>query len=711
MPDFNKHSDVLMLIKDAQSVDTDEREQAREARHFLDKRDGQWEPEIWNRYGTHKRPRYTLDKCNPIVNQIVGELKKADFAIKISPANSYADDDSSDLIAGMIRNIENLSKASHIYSFAAKNMVGTGIDGWMVKQDWADDESFDQDLFIKPIYDFVNSVWFDPDAKERDRSDAKWAVRLVPIDRKKYEKKWPDASGTSIAVDRTANVYTNKPDTITVAEFYWIETKPVVLVQMNNGSVFREDELEPIKDELAEKGITEKARRTRQDRVVMTRKMDGGDWLDNESETAFSWIPIIPTYANYNVSENKTTYHGAVEKLMDAQRIYNYARSRQIEEGALSPRDKYWMTEAQAAGHEDTLRTLNTNADPVQFYKPDPKAPPPYKGGPAQVNPALSETAMSAREDITQGSGLFNASMGDNPGLQSGVAIEALQERGDTGTYEYFEAQEVAICHTARILIDAIPKVYDTQRQIRLVGEDGAVSTEIVNQVIMDEETKTPIMINDLSRARYSIACSAGKSFSSRQQESVAAITEMAQLDPSVVTEGGDVLLKNTNAPGLDIIAERKRIQLINAGVIPESQWTDEERQKIEQARAEAANQPQEPSPEMVLAMAEEKKAQADIMAQQIKQQELSLDAARVKIEGQKVEIEKLKLTLDAQNSQLKAENDRLTTLVKAQETGANTEKIQADTAKTVQEISDNAADQITQFVENFNRLSGEPAE
>jgi len=698
MPDFNEHSDVLMLIKDAQSVDTDEREQAREARNFLDKRDGQWEPEIWRQFGTARRPRYTLDKCNPIVNQITGELKKADFAIKIDPANSYADDESAKLMSGMIRNIENLSKATHIYSYAAKNMVGTGIDGWMVKQDWADDESFDQDLFIKPIYDFVNSVWFDPDAKERDRSDAKWAVRLVPIDRKKYEKKWPEGSGLSIAVDRTANVYTNKADTVTVAEFYWVEMVPVVLIQMNDGSVYREDDLEPIKDELAEAGITEKARRTRQDRVVKTRKLDGGDWLGGERETVFSWIPIIPTYANYNVTENKTIYHGAIEKLLDAQRIYNYARSRQIEEGALSPRDKYWMTEAQAAGHEDSLRTMNTNADPVQFYKPDPKAPPPYKGGPPQVNPSLEGTALAARDDITQGSGLFNASMGDNPGLQSGVAIEALQERGDTGTYEYFEAQEVAICHTARILIDAIPKVYDTQRQIRLVGEDGAVSTEIVNQVVMDEETKTPVMINDLSRARYNVACSAGKSFSSRQQESVAAITEMAQLDPSVITEGGDVLLKNTNAPGLDVIAERKRIQLINAGIIPESQWTDEEREQIEKARAEAANQPQEPSPEMVLAMAEEKKAQADIMAQQIKQQELTLNAERVKIDAQKVEIEKTKLILDAQNSQLRAENERLTAITKAQETGANVEKIQADTAKTVQEIRSMSTEQLVRI-------------
>ena len=83
MTDYSDHGEVLSAIEEAQGADKDERERSREDRLFLDHPEGQWEPEIWNSYKTARRPRYTLDKCNPIVNQIAGELSKADFNIKV----------------------------------------------------------------------------------------------------------------------------------------------------------------------------------------------------------------------------------------------------------------------------------------------------------------------------------------------------------------------------------------------------------------------------------------------------------------------------------------------------------------------------------------------------------------------------------------------------------------------------------------------------
>jgi hypothetical protein len=152
--------------------------------------------------------------------------------------------------------------------------------------------------------------------------------------------------------------------------------------------------------------------------TVYSRLFDGGGWLTDEQKTVFSQVPVIPTYGNFKVIEEKTVYRGAVQKLMDPQRVMNYSLSREIEEGALAPRAKYWMTAAQSAGHEDKLKSLNTNSDPVQFYNPDPEAPgPPQQNGGAQINPGLRTISEAMRNIMGQTAGMFAANMGDNPGL------------------------------------------------------------------------------------------------------------------------------------------------------------------------------------------------------------------------------------------------------------------------------------------------------
>jgi putative intracellular protease/amidase len=86
--DFTKHSEVLIGLKASQDSDSDIRSFVREAHHFVNKRDGQWEPSIVTKMSN--RPRYTFDKCNPIVDQIAGEIDQADFDIRVRPGGGDA---------------------------------------------------------------------------------------------------------------------------------------------------------------------------------------------------------------------------------------------------------------------------------------------------------------------------------------------------------------------------------------------------------------------------------------------------------------------------------------------------------------------------------------------------------------------------------------------------------------------------------------------
>ena len=606
MPSFDDHTYVLNLLTTSQDADKDNRQKSREAHLFLDKRDGQWEPFWWD--ASDGKPRYTFDQANPIIDQIAGEMEQADFDIKVKPSGGSATKDVAATLDGLIRNIENMSNASHVYNQAGRSMVTGGIDGWEVVQKFVDDDSFDQDLMIEPVGNFTDRVWYDIDAERQDRSDAKYAFKLTALSPEKYKEKFPEGSGQSVSDDRRANAYWQKAEMIVVGQFYMIKQTMRTLVLMSNGAVYEEnDDFKKVVDELEAIGVTVKDTRKRPKNTVWVRKFDGDDWLAEEEETVFSYIPLIPTYANFKLFENKTIYWGAVEKILDPCRVFNYAKSREIEEGSLAPRAKWWLTETQAIGHEDELSSLNTNSEAYQIYNADPEAPgAPQQNGGAIINAGLVTLAESMRSLVGQQAGMFAASMGDNPGLQSGVAIEKLQNKGDTGTIKYFSSQEVAICHTAKILIDAIPAVYEGERVVRILKEDNSFDMITLNQQVLDEESGEMVTLNDLSQGKYDVTCSAGPSFQNRQQETVSAIVEMAQVDPSIIQLGGDVLLGNVTAPGMDLIAERKRAELFKAGLIPDDQMTEEEIQQVQAA----SQQPPQEDPNLLIGKAEMLKAE-----------------------------------------------------------------------------------------------------
>lgn len=699
MKDLQKAIEGLSKSMEAEY---DMREQCRDSDHFINKKDGQWEPEIITRM--RGRPRYTFDKVNPIIDQIVGEIRSNDFTLRVSPAGDSATKKVSQVYDGLIRNIRNLSNAELIFDNCAEQMVGIGMSAFEVVNDYVDSDCFDQDLLIKPIHDAHNRVYFEPNSKMPDRSDARWCVVLEEVTKEEYEKEFPDGSGMSISKDQDTSAYYFKPDSVTIGRFLYKKSQSATIVKMSDGSVYEVDEdFKSIVDELFAAGITEVARRQRKIDRVYQRYADGQKWLDKEEETVFRMLPVVPMYANFRLSDGKIIYRGITQMLMDSQRVYNYARSREVEEGALAPRAKYWMSPEQAKGHVEKLRTLNTNADPVQLFNPDPMNPgAPQQQGGAAINPGLSNIAAAMRNDINETGGMFGASMGDNPGLQSGVAINSQIDRGNNGTIKYFAAIEVALNCLGKILIDAIPRVYDSTRQIRVIGDDGSSDTVFINRSIIDEQTGQLVTINDLSQGKYDVTCDIGAAFKNRQDEANEAFTAMANVFPEVAQMGMDIWLSNINAPGMDKLAERARMIALQNGLIPQEQMTDEE---LAQAKS-AQQQPQEPDANMVLAQAEQMKAEADVMAQQNKQAEIQLKAEELQLKMADVQAkyqgQTEKLQSETALNMAKVEQGQQSLDLKAQQVQAQQ---QLDMMKLILEQQKAQADEVAKLASALNNM------
>jgi hypothetical protein len=672
---YDDHQSVVNLLSACQQADHDNREMAREAHLFLDKRDGQWEAYWW--HSNQNKPRYTFDQVNPIVSQIASEIEQADFDIRVSPAGGNATKDIANTYDGIIRNIENLSNAKQVYAQSCRGMVTGGFDAWRVCSKFADDNSFDQDIMIEKIANPLDRVWFDPAAEKQDKSDSRYAFVLHPMAIDEYQNRWPEGSEESVSDDREGDAYYDKAEVIVVGEFLYVESEDRDLVLMSNGQTHEvNDDFEKIRDDLEMMGVTEVRRRKRKMHKVCSRYFDGKDWLEDDKDTVFNRIPIVPVYGNYKVFENKTIYWGVVEKLLDPQRVLNYAMSREIEEGALAPRAKYWMTPTQAAGHEDQLATLNTNSDPVQFFNPDPEFPQvPQQNGGAQINAGLRTVATAMQGMMNAASGMFAANMGDNPNAQSGVAIRQLQNKGDNATYQYTRAMEIAIQATGNLIKDAIPKVYDTPRTIRVLREDDTYDMADINQTVIDNETGEMVTVNDLSIGVYDVICRAGPSFRNRQQETLEAITSLAQVDPSLMQIAGDLLLQNINTPAANQIAERKRAQMMQAGLIPQSQMTEEELMAAQQQMMQGQ---QQPDPAMVLAQAEQQKAQAEMIRAQVEMQKLQNEQIKLQLEAQKLQSQAIGDQADNQIDAFNAETKRMETQIKAQQAGATIDKTAA---------------------------------
>ena len=670
------YHNMLKDLQESQKSDHDGREKSREADHFINKRDGQWEPEVVQMYAG--KPRYTIDLTSGIVNDAHGEMNTMDFDIKVKPAGGPATNQLANHYDGLLRNIENNSGtgAKYIYRAAGKQMLTGGVGGWGIKQGYRDPKSFDQDLIIYPISNFSDRVWFDQGAELQDASDAYFGWKLTSMSLKNYERDFPKGNRMSVGRDVWDNVYSYKNDNaVIVGEYFWKKPKRVTLVRMTDGAVYIDDEkFQKVKDELAEQRITVDRERETTAYTVYQRTFDGSDFLTDAEKTVFDYIPLVPIYGNFEVSEDKIIYYGLVEKQMDPQRILNYSESRKVAEGSLAPRAKKWMTPEQASGHKDTLETMNTNNDPIQLYNHISDQPQPFETGGAQINPGLSETSRDMMGHMQSISGRLDPSGESTHGLQSGVALDVLVNKGDTGNVGYFTSMEIGIAHTCRICVGAVPKTYDAKREVQLDAQDGTTQTITINQPVYDEESGQVVNLNDLSKGSYSVVCSAGPAFSNKQEETVTAIETVARIDPSIMQLGGDVYLSNMSAPGMDKVAKRKRAMMVAQGLIPEDELTDDEKQTVEAAK----NQPPGPQEQAMLEMAAAEKEKAEAMTQDI--------MSKMEERENKIMLEMNKLTLQnkkiEQEMQLKG-NDQI---IKAQESIDNQIKTMADTLKIIRE-------------------------
>ena len=435
----------------------------------------------------NSRPTLTINKLPQHVKQVTNDQKQNRPTAKVIPVDDNADVEIAEVFNGIIRHIEYISDADVAYDTACENQVAYGEGYIRVLTEYCDDTTFDQDIKIGRVRNSF-SVYMDPTIQDPTGSDAKWCFVTEEIPKEEFERLYPDSTPLttlqSLGVgDESISQWINEK-TIRIADYYYVDYEKQTLNLYPGGiSVFagsRED-----KDAKSFYGKPVKTREVQKKKIKYC-KINGYDILE-QREWAGKWIPVVRIVGNEFEVNGQLYVSGLVRNAKDAQRMYNYWVSQEAEMLALAPKAPFIGYGGQFEGYEDKWKTANTQNWPYLEANPDVTdgqgnvLPLPQRAQPPMASSGLLQAKAGAAEDIKATTGQYNASLGMTSNERSGKAILARQKEGDLGTYHYIDNLSRGIRHIARQLIDLIPKIYDTQRIARIIGEDGETKMVKIN--------------------------------------------------------------------------------------------------------------------------------------------------------------------------------------------------------------------------------------
>ena len=646
-------SDAKEAFKEAADAESENRERGLEDLRFA-RLGQQWPDEIARQRQEEGRPMLSVPRLQTFMRQVVNDARQNKPSIKVHPVDSGADPETAEIYNGILRHIQNNSGADIAYDNGVEHAVSIGFGYWRIGLDYATDDTFDLDLKIEPVYDPF-TVYGDPWATSADGSDWMSAFIVERMSHKRFEAEYPDATPVSWSADGQHDPHWTTNEWVQVAE-YWVREKVArEIIAMSDGSVLDVERLkdQDILEQLAISGVTPVDGQTRTVASYKVKQciLNDTEVLSKRDDWPGKYIPIVPVYGDTVNEEGKRHHLSLIHFAKDSQRQLNYWRTAATELVALAPRVPYIGPEDAFEADPEKWATANVRSWPFIAYKKNASGPPQRQPMDSSAFGAIQQ-AMAASDDMKGVLGQFDASLGAQSNETSGRAIMARQREGDTSTFHFIDNLTRSIRHSGRILIDLIPHVWTGPRIARLMGEDGSVSEQPVNQPIpqMDEQGRPmmeqdpltgqprPLMrVYDLTAGKYDLTASAGPSYTTKREEAANQMIELIRAYPAAAPVIGDLLASNLDWPGADEIAKRLKAMLppqIEQGIPPEiQQQIQEGMQTIQKLTAENETLKADRSVEAL--KVEVEKAQLQLEQQKIAIQKFEAETDRMKVQGE----------------------------------------------------------------------------
>jgi len=543
-------SKFLRLVNDADSTN---RAEALQDVKFA--AGDQWPVEIQNSRNVEARPCLTINKIDAYIRQVTNQQRMQRPRIKVHPVNNLADYKIAQVIEGMTRHIEVNSNADTAYDTAFDYAVRMGWGYWRINTRYVSEDSFDQEIYIDTV-DNPFTVYFDPNSILPDGSDAEKCLITTVMDKKVFKDYYPDADdGANFQPKSTGDdtaSWVTKED-IRIAEYFYIEREKAKLYLLSDGTKQFADSASFF-DRVEQAGLTVIDERSSFRKAVKWCKMTAMEILE-EKVWAGKYIPVVPCYGAQVIVDDKRKKYGLVRFAKDPQRMYNFWRTSMTESVALAPKAKWLLAEGQDEGHENEWALANIKSSPVLRYKQTDiegrAAPVPTRLQPEPPPVGVMEAAAAISNDLQMVLGILDPNQLPSGNI-SGKALQGQQSQTDLSNFHFYDNMTRSIRHTGKIILDLIPKIYDTQRVMRIIGSDGQPDMTTINQ-----KSEVGEVLNDVTVGEYDVVMDTGPGFQSKRQQAVESMMPLLTGNPELFKIAGDLVFRNMDFPGADVIADR----------------------------------------------------------------------------------------------------------------------------------------------------------
>ena len=509
----------------------------------------QWDPIVLRQ--REGLPCLVINNIPQFTAQIVGDWREARAAIKVIPSNDE-DTDVASVRSDIVRSIEAQSRADRVYDSAFESLVQCGDGAYRISVEYARDDVFDQDLFIRPIEDALSVVWdrFSVDPTGRD---AKRCFVSDKIPKKEFIRKYGNIPAsrlddTTLMADLVNDGWSDD-ECYQVTEYWRLIERQRLMGLFEGGQTFilTDDNMQ---DLIETYGAPVKTRLTWVSYAQM-HLCTGFAILSGPYEYQLTRLPVIRMSGRVvNVGGRRIRY-GMVRFMKDSVRLKNFFRSIAAEQLGYAPKAKWMATESAVAGREDELRKAHLTRDPLLIFNDEAEfGRNVQRVDPPGVEVALLNEAQVNTQDMKDITGIHDATLGIRSNEVSGRAIQARQRQGNLANLTFHDNANAAIVEGGDVINQLMPQVYDSTRIMRTIGEDQVVKFVRIN------DPMDPNAVN-LSTGHYDVAMTVGSSYATRRVEAAQAMMDAIQVWPDLMGIAGDLVAKAQDWPGSDKLAER----------------------------------------------------------------------------------------------------------------------------------------------------------
>lgn len=558
----------------------------------------QWDDVTRYRREAARKPTLTVNRLPAFAAQIIGARRQNETVIKVLPDNGGTVD-TAKIREGLMRSIQQNSRAKIAYDNALAGSVLCGIGNFQVELDYESDDVFDQEIKIAQIPDHLAVVW-DRMLTDPTGFDAKHCFVVETIKKSDFYKNYPWATAADIVVDVTlrGDLRMNgwiAVDDVRVVDYWRVRTEARTLALMNDGTtqdltdVMDEDHpsYDPQKSlqmlsQVVQRSDGSPIMREVNKKFAEMYKCSGLDILEGPYRLEIPRVPVFRV-PGWEVRVQEWVHRwGLIRFLKDPQRLHNFFRSVVAEKLMQTPRGIWMAGQSAVAGREKQWRESHLTDDPLLIWNDD-SANKPERIAPAQIENSLMEQAELTTQDIKDVSNIHEANLGMPSNEVSGAAIMARQRVSDTGSIIYHDNLDMAIEQAGMVINCLIPTVYDTPRIIKVLGDDGKQELVAINQ---PNQTDPDHPLKDITAGKYSVTIATGPTTETKRIEASENMMTLINAMPQTASIIADLLVQAQDWPMADEIARRLRLML-PPGVLNPKDMTPDEQQAAMQKEAQ----------------------------------------------------------------------------------------------------------------------------